>query len=693
MENNQLIAARSGVLRVGWCNLCSMFNVGDYVRHSRQGPGRVVEVLPDQILVRQRSGNMLRVNLGIAQHELELCPPDGFVAQLVHRDYSVEALQTHIEDVLCRILRDKRRRSISIAELKDTIMPFLDREGRKWDSWWKSARKHLHSKTISINTKRKLIERINHNEPVSVVYEIAGPAELLSAVRELRSQESRDRVMQEARVATGRALELSKMEIGDERQRAELVLASCYLYELTKSEQADHLRLWLSKQDLAHLSIYRDLDGDVVVCLPMFAKAVPGQSATILKLLSHPTETVVQKAFSTLNVERHRSVLRDSFFRWLKDQGSSPLAGLDLYLQPEFLRHIRRDDIVALYEKILGFASPSMAVRQFLGREDVVSALLASSPLNQGLLAKALKSEVVSAEAKGRIARESTERAGVLEQLVSDGGTSDASAVLSYLPNISAVELISKWSSLFAFLRQSGSESTVSALGMRLAELLDSSSPELQHHLLAVGSDVWNLAAERGQDLPFLRRSVQRLIGQLSSTEVQEPRSLIGIVTAATVRERLLSMQDLIGSSKKENTRLTDDLSKAEGEVSRLQKLVEMLKSSGSSESEELKIIGKREVLAPILMLCDDLERRMTGRDPDKLAALFADLQSALARAGVRRIGNAGETTEFNPATHEITEGGVESGATVSIIRPGYTIDSLSSPVLLRRALVKLISR
>jgi molecular chaperone GrpE (heat shock protein) len=667
-----------------------MFKVGDYVRHVRQGAGRIVEVLPDQILIKQRSGNMLKVNLGIAEHELESCPPDGFVAQLVHRDYSAEALQTHIEDVLIRILRDKRRRSISIADLKDILMPFLDREERKWTSWWKSTRKHLRSNSISINTKRKLVERLDTEVPIAVEYDIASPVELLSAARELSSREGEDSAITQANAAATRALELSSTITGEDRPRAELLLAACYLCEATKSEQADRLRVWLSKQDLATLTKFRDLDADVVVCLPLIAKVAPGQTAlTVLGLLSHPTTTVAQKAFSILNTERNRHLLRESFLRWLHNSGGPELPGLDFYLQSEFLRNVRKDDIVHLYRKLLSLSPPPTAVRQFLNREEVITILVASSALDQAFIAALLNSAVLSADVKGKIAERAAGSTQVLNQLLSDGGLKSGSAVLSYLPQISAPELLSQWSSLLLFLRQSGSEDEVNAAAVRIADLLDSSSPEVEHSLVAAASDLWNLAADRQQELPCLCRAVERIVGRLSSEEVDQPKSLLGGAIARALRERLSTIQREIDSIKVVNKGLRDDLCAAEKESTRLRKLAEMLKSSGSTESEESKILGKREVLMPLLSFCDDLERRRSAPDGDKLTAYLTELENVLARAGVRRIGNPGGEAEFDPASHEATETAIESGTTVLIIRAGYAIGTQNGIVLLRRALVK----
>lgn len=148
-----------------------MLRVGDYVRHIRQGPGRVTEVLPDQVLVKNRSGIVFRVNGGIADQELQPVPADGFVALLFHRDFNAAGLQDNIEDVLRRIVRDRGRRSVPIGVVKAELLPFLEREGKKWASWWKSARRKLQSSQyVVVDPKRKVIEtREAVGPPPSVV--------------------------------------------------------------------------------------------------------------------------------------------------------------------------------------------------------------------------------------------------------------------------------------------------------------------------------------------------------------------------------------------------------------------------------------------------------------------------------------------------------------------------------------------
>jgi hypothetical protein len=80
-----------------------MFKAGDFVLHSRQGPGRIVEVLPDHIVVRPRSGNLYKVNLGIAEQELMPAPSDGFIALLAQHDYSADRLLQQIPEIVERI--------------------------------------------------------------------------------------------------------------------------------------------------------------------------------------------------------------------------------------------------------------------------------------------------------------------------------------------------------------------------------------------------------------------------------------------------------------------------------------------------------------------------------------------------------------------------------------------------------------
>jgi transcription elongation factor GreA-like protein len=132
-----------------------MFKAGDYILHSRQGPGRIVEVLPQHIVVRPRSGNVYKVNIDIADNELAPVPSDGFIALLAQHDYSSERSLQQVPEIVERIMRDKHRRSISRG-IKAELAPFLAREGKPFVTWWKLAqRKILESGKIVPKLRRR----------------------------------------------------------------------------------------------------------------------------------------------------------------------------------------------------------------------------------------------------------------------------------------------------------------------------------------------------------------------------------------------------------------------------------------------------------------------------------------------------------------------------------------------------------
>ena len=133
----------------------TQFQIGTYVRHLRHGPGRVVESLTDHIVVRDRHGEVFRVNLALTDKELTAAPPDGFVALLYHRDVNSDYLRDNIEDVVIRLMRDLHRVSISVSDLKNELTPILARDEVRWSSWWKTARKNLSSARKLVSDPKK----------------------------------------------------------------------------------------------------------------------------------------------------------------------------------------------------------------------------------------------------------------------------------------------------------------------------------------------------------------------------------------------------------------------------------------------------------------------------------------------------------------------------------------------------------
>src|ERR1035438_6155068 len=105
-------------------------NPGDFVRHSRQGPGRITQVFPNYVEVKAAAGHLFNVNRDLIKFELEKFPPDGFVALLATRHPSSDFLLENIVDVAHRIFRDHRKSSLPQKEFRMALEPFVRRDGK-----------------------------------------------------------------------------------------------------------------------------------------------------------------------------------------------------------------------------------------------------------------------------------------------------------------------------------------------------------------------------------------------------------------------------------------------------------------------------------------------------------------------------------------------------------------------------------
>ena len=213
-------------------------NLGDFVRHSRQGPGRITQILPEYVEVKARDGHVYKVSRAVAEHELVPVPPDGFTALLATRDPSSDFLLEHINDVTQRIFRDRRKSSLSKKEIRQELEPFLQREGKSYAAWWKRAQKKLlDSGGVVVDPKRKtnLVIAGDHvaganQDWTAELGKISSAADLLDYSRRLYADESGDdRVAVAAYSVMERvARELSASMPGS-RSRLELLLALSYI--------------------------------------------------------------------------------------------------------------------------------------------------------------------------------------------------------------------------------------------------------------------------------------------------------------------------------------------------------------------------------------------------------------------------------------------------------------------------------
>lgn len=106
---------------------------------------------------------------------------------------------------------------------------------------------------------------------------------------------------------------------------------------------------------------------------------------------------------------------------------------------------------------------------------------------------------------------------------------------------------------------------------------------------------------------------------------------------------------------------------------------IDVVKKSADAAGEVHELLGVDAEPAVIRERLTALGRR-TGLDLSALAAA-ADDPAALAaaadaladRAGLVRLGSAGDITEYDPLTHQAIGGGIQRGEQVEVVRPGYT--------------------
>jgi hypothetical protein len=94
-------------------------------RRARQTRTVWPRACPDHIVVRDRHGDIFRVNVVLADKELTLASPDGFVAIQYH---GTDCIKQNIEDTVMRLMRDLRCVSISVdwRSSYSTSVPYLE---------------------------------------------------------------------------------------------------------------------------------------------------------------------------------------------------------------------------------------------------------------------------------------------------------------------------------------------------------------------------------------------------------------------------------------------------------------------------------------------------------------------------------------------------------------------------------------
>jgi len=385
---------------------------GEYVRHSRFGSGRVTEVGPESVSVHQRTGNTLHVKASDLDKELRAVPSDGFYALLYHKDPDPDFLRDNIEDIVRKMMRDRWSQSISLEEIKRELSPILDRQNKKWESWWKAARKKLlGSGKIQIDPQRKnrFISRskadFNAGQFLARVANVSDPRELLSLAREVQTCPSHERPQAATQLAQ-RVLKALNSLSPSSNEIAELLCALCYAIDPLETRQAEGLVAQLAT-DLGSPSFPPGIEADVVAALGTLGRLSPNKAADLSKnLLSHPSVEVRTKAFAVLNSEAHRHFLKSTLLSWIKST-TAGVPPVELYLRKEFMRHLRQVDINRLYLKVIG--NPRLwqgsIVRQFLNSGELARSVFMADDTTNQERTEILASTALSAELKAALVK------------------------------------------------------------------------------------------------------------------------------------------------------------------------------------------------------------------------------------------------------------------------------------------------
>jgi molecular chaperone GrpE (heat shock protein) len=669
-------------------------NLGDFVRHSRQGPGRITQILPEYVEVKARGGHVYKVSRAMAEHELVPVPPDGFTALLATRDPSSDFLLENINDVTQRIFRDRRKSSLSKKEIRQELEPFLQREGKSYDAWWRRAQKKLlDSGGVVVDPKRKANLVIAGDRVASAnqdwtaeLGKLSSAADLLDYSRRLCADESGDdRVAVAAHSVMGRvARELSASTPGS-RSRLELLLALSYIgCRVEQDERSTWVKI-VEGVKFTDLPIARDLDEDVSLAVALIGKLTPRKAAEwATLLLNHPAASVAKRAFGSLNNDRFRLMLKKPLLEWLRSATSPPPSHLDLYLDDGFLCDLRKEDKAALYARVSKETDQTPASRQFLSRPEyaLIAAELHTEDIGAGLRA-------VSGQRLDDVGRSQFVAALGADKVLENVLRDFQPELSQYLGD--AIKTAS-WTTLRLHATQLINTLTVAnnaELNIVTIRRIVTVTQEAEGldllQAVSFGCELRaTLPAERDGSLD---RALQWGFSKLLKTESDDLSPL-----SAAVQTEVASRTDELTRkshlTREELSAAVERARRAEQEVERLQAVVNIVKTSAADERTGSKHQVLQEFVTSLLPLLDEMQRRSDLGD-DAARQFRDDLLAALEQAGVRQVSPVGRNESFDPQKHRLL--GDQEGALdrVVTVRAGYVLTQGDHDVVVRHALVR----
>lgn len=641
------------------------------------------------MLVRQPNGNIVRVSNAVVEHELTPAPPDGFTAFLYQRRPNAESLAANLAEVIERLLRESKRTAISASEIKRDLLPIISEQHQKWDSWWKKARPNLlRSDRIKPNPKKKnsfvLAQQPESTDVAGAVERAGSPAELLQACRELSGADAASQIAMKAAHLSLQWMARPELKSSD---LVSLVLALAYISDrITESDLKEAVKSAIGRLKSEHAALRsREIEDDLLVVLPKIARLAPSESADLLSsLLDHSSPMVAEKAFSSLNTDRNRDILKRRLLTWLENDNE--VIRLSSFLRTDFICHVRREDQIRLYLRLAGSdgLQQQQPVKDFLGRQDIAMSVLSSPEIRMEQKLSMLSMSFLSVE----------QRANGLEALADEVMRTDVTFLKPGLD-----------SPLASFLCINTSIQKLE-WALRAAEVIR--LPLLFASCARVARELAQNAS--GEILSFLLRLLAKL---RVAGETRYPGSLEEVDKSLTVfANRLItdsdafqlnalsvairSQLDLIRQEavvpfeqlQRENEALRIELLQTQQHRERAEQAASVVSSAASSDKSELERRIRLETARPFLLVADELERQLASRQSDLALTLLQNIRTALASLGIEAFASSGENVPFDAALHEFSAEPKAIPAIVSVLRSGYAMSAAQGQVIIRRAIV-----
>lgn len=673
------------------------FSVGEYVQFDRTKPARVFQVTPDSVVIARRGGENLTLSVYDAERVLLPMPEDGFCALVYQRDLDSTFVQEHIEDIVLRMMRDRRRRSITLDEITRELSPIVAKDKKGWDPWWSAARKRLLAgQSIALDPKKKSVFCATDSAPAAPSEDLASqvrgartPQAVLAAAKSLDLAPEQDR-SENAQSIAERGLAAFCSARSQDRAFLEQLCCLSYVLPHVEKTVADKIVAAVDGRGFKDLHVPADLEEELSVALSRLGRSASFPDLA-LALLTHPSPKLQGRAFGALNTERYRLVLKTALLDWISSPDDRAMPRPSLYLRDDFLQYLRSTDILLIFRHLIErpATADTPAIRSFL--EAAVPKIFSSAGADKRLRLSILGTRLLSDDVKRELVRKYPAPEDLILFLIDSFEPELMRPLIWVISELQGSLPMRAWSPVLGILRSSAASDLFQVVAKQGCDRLGAVSGG---DGLTAASQICDLLSIAEEYHPDYRRILEsalerfgRRISAPGTSGAPEPL-LRGIRAEVEVLQR--EARNEADRLAKVNDTLTSELATATKEAHRLAELVETLKSSAAFDRYELEASSRIEAVRPFLLLLDDLYRQ-AGPTDASLRSQIGSIEGALRGAGFDGIGAPGGTAPFDSSVHEFAEepGHVPPSATVRIVRPGYTLTVATSKRVVRRALVR----